>query len=167
MQGDITEQDVDAIAIIIPQTLDYRGSINMSVMQACGHDLDEFILENIYKPRIGEVYALPAFGLPARHILVGIMPHFRTEFDMNDSHLSGIVRRVMELARCMLLERIAFPPIGSGYNGFPKPRAARLVVKGIIDRMEESFEEIRIVCTDKEMLDHFNNKLRMIGWGSG
>ena len=166
MQGDITEQEVGAIAILLPQTLDYRGSINESVMDACGHNLDEFILSNIYKPKVGEVYALPAFDLPAKHILVGIMPHYRTEFDMNEGHLSGVVRRIMELARCMLLESIAFPPLSSGRDGFPKAKAARLVAQGITDRMEESFEDVRIICSDKEMLGHFDHKLRVIGWGS-
>ncbi len=164
MQGDITEQDVDAIAIIIPQTLDYRGSINLSVMEACGQNLDEFILDNIYKPKIGDVYALPAFDLPAKHILVGVMPHFRTSFDMNNGHLSGVVRKIMELARCMLLESIALPPFASGKGAYPKAKAARLICQGINDRMEESFEEVRIICPNREMLGHFDAKLRAIGW---
>ncbi len=167
IQGDIAEQQVDAIAILISQKMDFRGSINESVMKASGHNLDEFILDNIYKPKVGEVYALPAFDLPAKHILVGVLPHFRTEFDMSDSHLSGVVRRIMELARCMLLTKIAFPPLGSGKHGYPKAKAARLVCKGIVDRMEESFEEVLIVCDDKQMLEKFDGKLRVLGWEGG
>ncbi len=164
IQGDITEQQVDAIAILISQRMDFSGSLNQSVMRACGHDLDGFILDNIYKPKIGEVYALPAFDLPARHILLGVMPHYRTEFDMNDSDLSGVVRKIMELARCMLLTKIAIPALGSGKKSFPKAKAARLVTKGIVDRMEESFEDVRIVCNDKQKLEIFSQKLKTIGW---
>ncbi len=164
VQGDITAQGVDAIAILIPQTLGFRGSINSSVMDACGHNLDEFILEHIYKPKLGDVYAIPAFQLPVKHIFVGIMPHYRTEFDMNDSHLSGVIRKIMELSRCMLLESVAFPPLASGKGGYPKAKAARLIAQGISERMEESFKEVRIICSDREMLRHFDDKLRVLGW---
>ncbi len=164
IQGDITEQDVDAIAILIPQTLDYKGSINQAVMEACGHNLDEFILDNIYKPKIGDVYAIPAFDLPAKHIFVGVLPYFRTEFDMNDAHLSGVVRKIMELSRCMLLKSVAFPPLGSGKGAYPKVKAARLVCQGISERMEESFEDVRIVCPDNKTLRLFDEKLRGVGW---
>ena len=164
LQGDITMQAVDAIGIIIPQDLKFRGSINESVAEACGHDLDNFILENIYKPRVGDVYSLPAFDLPCRHILLGIMPYYRTEFDRKDSDLAQISRKMMELARCMLLKSIAFPPIASGKDFFPKPRAARLIVQGITDRMEETIEDVRIVCDTPEMADIFARKLEVFGW---
>ncbi len=165
IQGDIAQQDVDAIAILISQRMEFRGSINNSVMRACGHDLDEFILDHIYKPKSGDVYALPAFDLSAKHILVGVLPHFRTEFDMNDSYVSGVVRKIMELSRCMLLNTIAFPPLASGKHGYPPQKASRLVCQGITDRLDDSFDEVRIVCNDKAMLDIFDQKLRVIGWG--
>ncbi len=164
VQGDITEQDVDAITILLPQTLDFKGSINMSVMQACGHNLDEFILENIYKPRIGDVYALPAFDLPANHIIVGIMPYFRTEFDMSDSYLTGVVRKSVELASRMSLKTIAFPPVASGNKGYPKIKAARLIIQAITERLDEDFNEVKIVCSDLEMFGYFDEKLRAFGW---
>ncbi len=162
--GDIAKQKVDAIAIVIPQTLDYRGSINRAVMEASGHNLDEFILDNIYKPRIGDVYAIPAFDLPAKHIFIGVLPNFRTEFDMNDAHLSGVVRKIMELSRCMLLEAIAFPPLASGKGAYPKAKAARLIAQGIADRIDESFKEVRVVSSDQEILGHLDKNLRALGW---
>lgn len=167
LQGDIVDQEVDAIVILIPQTLEYRGSINESVQLASGENIDEFILDNIYKPKSGEVYALPANGLRAKHILVGVMPHYRTDFDMNPSDLSNVIRRVMELARCMLLTSIAFPPLASGRHGFPKAKSARLVCQGITDRLEESFEDIRIICSDEKMLEAYDGKLRVLGWEGG
>ena len=101
IQGDICTQSVGAIATVIPQDLAFQGRLNHAITQACGYDFDEFILNHIHKPKIGEVYALPGGGLPARHILLGVMPYFRTEFDMNESYLSNVVRNMMDLARCM------------------------------------------------------------------
>ncbi len=164
IQGDITTQEVDAICMVMPQHMDFKGRLNESIHEASGHDLDGFILEHVYKPQVGEVYALPAFGLPARHILLGIMPHFRTEFDMNDSHLSNITRKMMELARCMLLTKVAFPAIASGRKGYPKPKASRLICQGITDRLQESFEEVRIVCENEQDYEVFDRKLKTFGW---
>lgn len=162
IQGDITQVQTDAIATIIPQNLDYRGSLNESIRAASGHDLDSFILDNIYKPRLGEVYALPAFNLPARHILVGIMPVIRRSNDLKESDLTASVRKIMELSRCMLLKRIAFPLLASGKNGYPKPRACRLLLQGITDRMEENIEEIQIVCQDEESTQAMRHKLGIL-----
>ena len=147
--------------------MQFAGSINLSVRAAAGYDVDEFILEHIYKPKIGEVYALPAGNLKAKHILVGVMPYYRTEFDYNDSHLSGAVRSIMELARCMLLTSISFPPLFSSKKLFSKPKAARLVCQGINDRMQETFEDVRIVCSDERSVEIFDQKLRIIGWDGG
>lgn len=163
VQGDIAGQIVDAIAIVIPQNLDFKGRIIEHVRDVCGHDLDEFILENIFKPRAGDVYALPAFNLPAKHILLGIMPQYRSEFDMSEAHLSGISRKFMEIARSMLLKSVAFPPIASGKKGFQKPKAARLIIQGITDRFDEGFEEVRLVCPDSQVYETFRRKLEVIG----
>ena len=163
LQGDVSEQHVDAMAMVVPQRLELIGDLNDSMQAASGIDLDEFILENIFKPRVGEVYALPAFNLPAKHLFLGIMPNVRTDMDINDSDLSGVVRRMMELARCMLLTSIAFPPLACGKKGFPKPRAARLICQGISDRMEENIEDVRIVCETDDMVDIFQRKLDVLG----
>lgn len=164
LHGDITTQDSDAIGIVVSQNLSFKGSINESVAAACGYDLDAFILENIYKPRIGDVYALPAGDLPCKHILLGIMPRYRTEFDMKESDLAQVVRKMMELTRCMLLKSIALPPIASGKGMFPKPKAARLTVQGVMDRMEETIEDVRLVCDTPQATEIFDRKLRVIGW---
>lgn len=165
IQGDIVEQQTDAIGIVVPQNLDFKGRLNEKVAQSCGHNLDEFILENIYKPKAGDVYALPGFGLPAKNILLGIMPVYRSEYDMNEAHLSGISRKMMEISRSMLLKTISFPPLASGRKCFPKPKAARLIIQGISDRFDESFDEVRIVCPDAQVYEIFKRKLEIVDWG--
>lgn len=164
IKGDIVRQDVDAIVTVVPQNLEHQGSLNTSIFQAASHKLDDFILEHIYKPKIGDVYAVPGFNLPASNVLIGVMPHFRTEFDMHERYLSNCTRKIMELARCMFLKRVAFPPISSGKHGYPRPKAARLILQGILDRMDQNFEEIRIVVPDDQSYDLFLKKLTSIGW---
>ncbi len=158
-QGNIAQQDVDAIATVIPRNMDFCGSINRSIAKAAGYDVDAFILENIYKPKPMEVYSLPGGALPAKNILVGVMPYYRCDIDRQDRDLINISRRIMELARCMLVSRIAFPPIASGSKVFPKKKAARLIMQGITDRMHDGFEEVRFVCPDEKTFQVFDERL--------
>lgn len=164
VQGDIVDQEVDAIVTVLPKNLEHIGSLNTAIFAAAGHKLDEFILEHIYKPKSGDVYALPGFNLKAQHVLVGILPYFRTDFDKTDHHLTHCTRRIMDLARRMALRTIAFPPIAAGKKGYPRAKAARLIVQGIVDRMDPMFDEIRIVCPDSKTLMDFQHKLSTIGW---
>lgn len=159
VQGDITDQDVDCIAALLPQSLEIRGSINNALIEKAGHDLDEFILEHIYQPHAGDVYAVPGFNLPCRNIIMAVRPNWRADFEREDKHLVMCVRKIMVLAKCMLQTRIAFPPLASGKHGFGKSRAARLLIQGIIDRLDEPMAEVRIVCPDKETLDIYTERL--------
>ncbi len=148
--------------MVLPQKLEYSGVLNEAIQEAAGVDLDSFILENVYKPRAGEVYALPGFDLPVKHIFLGIMPNVRSDFDFNDSDLASIVRRMMELTRCMLLSSIAFSPLACGKGMYPMPRGARLICQGISDRLEESIEDVHIVCDTPEIVDVFERKLEVL-----
>lgn len=156
--GDITKQDTDAILTVIPQTLDYRGSLNESIMDASGQALDRFILDNVIKPRPSDIYAFPGFDMPCKHLFVYIVPNWRTEFDRREKFLSYAARRAVELCREMDLTSISIPMIGAGQGCFPKARAARFIAQGVTDRLHEGIKEVRIVCQDEDTLALFKDR---------
>lgn len=162
--GDITEQQVDAIVTLLPQNLEYRGHINQALISKSGEQLDEFILQNIMPPKPGDVYPVPGFNLPCEHIFFVVVPVWRTEFDRQDKYLINATRKSIEMAQQMGVSTIAIPAIGSGKNGFAKPRAVRMIVQGIIDRLDESTSEVRIVCHDERTQDIFRERLSLFGW---
>ncbi len=159
VRGSITEQDVDAIVTLMPQNLEYRGELNARILKEAGASVDAFVLENIYRPNPGDIYSVPGFDLPCRHIFFCIVPVWRDDFDRTQRQLLNVARRAMETAREMGLSTIAFAPIGSGRRGFPKPRAARLILKGIAERMHVSIREVRIVARTDETLAIFQERL--------
>ncbi|MFN3701446.1 MAG: macro domain-containing protein [Alphaproteobacteria bacterium] len=164
VHGDIAAQDVDAIVSLLPENLVIKGAINTHLVELAGHGLDDFILENIYQPHAGDIYAVPGFTLPCRNILFAVRPNWKADFDREDKHLVMCVRKAVVLAKCMLLGRIAFPPLASGRSGYGKGRAARLLIQGLLDRIDERFEEVRIVCNDIETLEIYAERLRVAGW---
>lgn len=162
VQGNIARQDTDAIVTVIPQTLEYRGAINAAIVESAGARLDKFVLENIVTPRSGDIYAVPGFDLPCRHVFYCVVPVWQDDFDRNDRDLVRACRTAMELARSMGLRSIAFPPVGSGKRGFPKARAARLILQGITSRMSRDIDEVRIVCQNGATMRCFKDCLMMV-----
>ena len=66
----------------------------------------------------------------------------------------------METANAMGLRTIGFPPLGSGKQGFPKPRAARLMLQGILERLDGTLKEVRIVARTEKTLDVYKERLK-------
>ena len=161
IRGNIIEQDADAIVTLLPQTLEYRGEINGAILKACGEQLDEFVLQHVMQPVFGDIYAVPGFNLRCKHVFFCIVPPWRADFDRDDRYLLNSCRRAMELAHEMQLKTIAFPPLGSGKNSFPKARAARLLVQGITDRLDQHIDEVRIVCLKEETLGHYRDRVAL------
>lgn len=164
IKGDITKQsDVDAIVSSIGSDLEVNGSLNESIIKAAGSDLDNFLLENIYKPRPTDTYVVPGFNLPTGNVIYVVTPPKRDEFDRADVHLLRCYRLSMKIAQQMKLKKIAFPALGTGNNGYPLARATRLAIKGIMERITPSFEEVRIVCNRDETFDSFLERLKKYG----
>ena len=160
LRGDITEQrGVDALVAAVPRDLDLSGSLNRALIRAAGPGLEDFVHEHIFKPRPGDVFALPAFALPVKSILYVITPEWRSGFEREEQMLLRCYRRAIETAQNMGLKKIALPALGTGEFGYPAPRAARLALQGIKDRMDGRMEEIRIVCNKDDVYAAFAERV--------
>ncbi|MBU0800451.1 MAG: macro domain-containing protein [Alphaproteobacteria bacterium] len=163
--GDITKQDdVDAIVTAMPVSLDMASPLNQALIAAAGQQLDEFILENIYKPRVGDVFAVPPFALPLRYIFCAILPDWDTSLGFEDRDLTRCFRHGVQLASRVGIKRVAFPPLGTGERAQPLPRVARLSIGGIMDRLTPDIEEVRIVCNRDELITVYYERLQKMGW---
>ena len=148
----------------IPATLDMGSTLNRAIVAAAGQQLDEFILENVYKPRVGDVFAVPPFGLPVSYLFCAITPDWDTSLGFEDRDLMRCFRHAVQLASRMGLKKIAFPALGTGGRAQPLPRCARLAVAGIMDRLTPDIEEVRIVCNRDELVTAFWERLQRQGW---
>ncbi len=163
-KGDITKQtDVDAIVVSVKADMEMDGTLGQSLIEAAGQQFDEFILENIYKPRPGDTYVVPGFNLPVKNVIFVVTPVWRDNFDKEDVYLLRCYRHAMEMAYNMGLRKIAFAALGTGHNGYPLERAARLALKGISDRLKPEFDEVRVVCNTEVVFDAFKRRLQKYG----
>ncbi|MCB9991039.1 MAG: macro domain-containing protein [Rhodospirillales bacterium] len=163
-KGDITKQtDVDAIVSSIEMNMDIGGTLNQRLVAAAGNDFDDFILANIYKPRANDVYVVPGFNLPVKHVIFVVTPLMKDGLAKEDVILLRRYRLPMKMVSQMKLKKVAFPAFGTGRNGYPLDRAVRLALKGIMDRMTPEIEEVRIVCDKDKVFDAFCARLQKYG----
>jgi len=161
VKGDITKQpDMEAVVSILDVDLKMDGTLNKALVQAAGAQLDEFILENIYRPRVGDAFAVPAFNLPNKHIIFVVIPTWLPGLEGEDRDIINIYRNSLRLAHSMMIKSVAFPALGVGKNKFPVQRAARLALQGIEERQAPHFKEIRIVCNHAETYNAFAQRMK-------
>lgn len=164
LRGDIAEQDVGAVVSLITQNMEFRGSINQRLQDAAGEDLKAFLDKHVFQPKAADVYAVPGFNLPAKNIIFAIRPEWKDDWDRKEKDLIECCRKALVLAKCMQLQSIAYPPLASGVHGYGKERAARLVIQGILDRLDGAFDEVRIVVPDDETYQIYYDRLLSLGW---
>lgn len=164
-QGDIAQQKVDAVIMMAGDDGVLKGRINQAIQDAARQDIIDFVKVHAPLAKAGDVLLLPDLGLPCRHILYCVVPVWRTQFDRLDRFMVVPVRKAIEMAVSHQMKSIAVPPLASsGAHGFPKERAARLLLKAITERLDGSIDEIRITCLTPDMLEIFRKLLYPMGW---
>lgn len=140
------------------------GALNRSILAAAGQEIDDFILEHIFKPRPGDIFSVPGFALPVDNVMFTVTHPWRDNLHSEERDLLRCFRRPMKLAIRRRWQRIAFPALGTGEKSFPVKKAARLAVQAILQRIDPFFEDIYIVCNRDETFAAFEERLKAQGW---
>lgn len=160
--GDILDLPADALVTAIPETLRVEHGLNQRLMRAAGEDLDRFMLDHIYRPRSGETFSVPGFALKASHVLFGVLPDWKGDFEKEDKHILSCYRGTVDMAARMGLKRIVFPAFIAGEDGFPTNRAIRLAFQGIMDHLRDPVEEVWIVCDSEAVAEEYRERLHLL-----
>lgn len=160
IQGDLTEQHVDAIVNAANKHLAHAGGVAAAIVRRGGQEIqvesDTWVREN------GPVdHARPALTgagrLPCRHVIHAVGPVWGEGNE--DGKLASAIRGSLDLAAKNRLESLAMPALSTGIFGFPKARAARVIIQAVLDDLdahpETSLREVRLVLFDRETLEEF------------
>lgn len=160
IHGRLETAAVDAVVTSLPHTLDWSGSLNQALVAAAGERLDDFVVEHIYRPKVGDVFAVPGFNLTSPHIIFTITPVWDpiSLDSQNDRDLLNCYRKPLELAQRMNLRRLAFGAIGTGTKSFPPKRAARLAFRGLRERWYRDLECVQIYTPRDDVLQAFGQE---------
>ncbi|MDD1664010.1 MAG: O-acetyl-ADP-ribose deacetylase [Methanomicrobiales archaeon] len=151
IEGDITEQDVDAIVNPANPTLLGGGGADGAIHRAAGPGLREEC-RTLGGCRTGEAKITRGYRLPARFVIHTVGPVWRGGGKGEDDLLAACYRSSLLLAGERGLASIAFPAISTGAYGFPLERAARIAVGTVLETLPEapSVGLVVFVCHGRE-----------------
>ena len=152
VQGDITQQRVDAIVNAANRSLLGGGGVDGAIHRAAGPELVG-ACGKLGGCETGNAKATPAFKLPARWVFHAVGPVWHGGERGEDALLASCYKRCLELAKEHEARSIAFPAISTGVYAFPPERAARIAVETVRELADRSgLEVVKFVCFDSGTL---------------
>jgi O-acetyl-ADP-ribose deacetylase (regulator of RNase III) len=160
VDGDITRESVDAIVNAANSYLQHGGGVAGVISLSGGPDIqresDEWV----------QAYGLVSHAEPAitsggrlacEFVIHAVGPVWGSGYE--DSKLAAAVSGSLRAADRLRLKSIALPALSTGIFGFPKARAARVILAAIQDYLQHTddtnLEQVRVVLYDASSLDTF------------
>jgi putative ATPase len=162
-QGDITTEAVDAIVNAANEQLQHGGGVAWAISKKGGSviqkESDDWIR------RHGPVsHTHPAWtsggDLPAKRVIHAVGPIWLNGRDDEDLKLEQAVTGSLRVADELKCETVAFPAISTGIFGFPKDRAAGIILSAIetyFGNRESNITVVKLVLFDQDTVDVFVN----------
>jgi O-acetyl-ADP-ribose deacetylase (regulator of RNase III) len=153
IQGDITEQNVEAVVNAANSSLLGGGGVDGAIHRAAGPEL----LEECRKLGgcvTGQAKITRGYKLAARHVIHTVGPVWHGGRQGEDELLADCYRNSLRLAEKYKLKSVAFPSISTGVYRFPTERASRIALETVGEYLKKSreIERVVFVCYSKEDL---------------
>ena len=144
LEGDITEQEVDAIVNAANSELQLGAGVAGAIRERGGPSIQQEC--DAHGPvAVGEAAVTGAGELPAKFVIhaAGMPPGGQASEDS----IRSSVKRSLELAREQGCRSIAVPAIGAGIGGFSTQRCAEILLEEARAHLagETPLEEVRFV----------------------
>lgn len=157
MQGDLTQQDVDAIVNAANNDLLLGGGVAGAIARAGGPSI-QAECRKIGSIEIGDAAITGAGKLKARHVIHAAS--MRLGGRTTAENLRSSTRRSLEIANEHGLQSVAFPAVGTGIAGFPMEECAQIMIQEVVDhaRRGSSLREVRFVLFDVDAESMFRQE---------
>ncbi len=161
LEGDITDQDTDAIVNAANRTLLGGGGVDGAIHRAAGPQL---LAEcrTLGGCETGDAKITKGYKLKARHVIHTVGPIYHSSGKKAPDLLASCYRRSMEVASQNKLKSIAFPSISTGAYGYPMAEAAPIALKTVIDYLKAhpDIEKVRFVLFGQEAYQAYEKSLK-------
>jgi O-acetyl-ADP-ribose deacetylase (regulator of RNase III) len=162
-QGDITEQETDAIVNAANSRLAGGGGVDGAIHRRGG---PEIMAETDKRyPRgcpTGSAVISGAGKLPARFVIHAVGPVWRGGGHGEAEQLAGAYRRALELAAENACQSVALPALSAGAYGYPLNEAARVALQTTRDFLQthDAPQRVRFVLFGPEAYEAFETALK-------
>ncbi len=163
VQGDLTLEEVDAIVNAANEYLEHGGGVAWAIVMRGGDVIQEE--SNQWIQQYGSVsHAHPAWtsggGLSAKYVIHAVGPVWGDGDE--DLKLHDAVYGSFRVADELKCESIALPAISTGIFGFPKERAAGVIlntIKEYFEKEKSRLKVVRLTLFDKNSVGIFTRAL--------
>ena len=170
IHGDITEEETEAITNAANSHLKHGGGVAGAIVRKGGYviqkESDEIVRKQGPVP-VGSAVITGAGNLKAKYVIHTVGPVWG-EGD-EDNKLKSAIRSVLELAEKRGIKSVAIPAVSSGIFGFPKERAAKIILNEVIKFFEntrpEHLKEVHLTNIDAYTSELFVKEAEKVeGW---
>jgi O-acetyl-ADP-ribose deacetylase (regulator of RNase III) len=162
LQGDLTEQDADAIVNAANSSLLGGGGVDGAIHRAGGPEIlaeCKELRRTRYPEGLptGQAVATTAGRLPARWVIHTVGPVFSRSEDRS-ALLASCHVESLRVADELGARTVAFPAISTGVYGYPLELAAPVAIEAVRSA-ETRVEEVRFVLFSRESYEAFDRAL--------
>ena len=155
-QGDITQEQVDAIVNAANSSLLGGGGVDGAIHRAGGPAILE-ACRQLGGCSTGKAKITTAGRMAAKYVIHTVGPVYRDGRHGEPELLASCYQHSMEVAVENGVKSLAFPAISCGVYGYPIPEAARIALQtvGTFMRAHEDIVLVRFVLFSKDTYDVF------------
>ena len=132
IRQDITKMAVDAIVNTTNEEMIGYSGVDLAVHTAAGADM-EAACAALAPLGLGEAKLTRGYALPARYVIHTASPDYQDGLQGERAILRACYEESLRLAVAKGCETVAFPLIGTGFNGYPKEKVLPFAVAVISD----------------------------------
>lgn len=167
VQGDITQQDTEAIVNAANRSLLGGGGVDGAIHRAAGAEL---LAEcrTLGGCETGDAVITRGYELKAKYVIHTVGPVYRGPDPRTEGLLKSAYRRSLEVARDKGIRSVAFPSISTGVYGYPMEEAAPVALRTVIEFLQKhpQMERVRFVLRSEKALQAFEKALGRLTKGS-
>jgi len=164
IQGDITDRATDAIVNAANTELILGAGVAGAIRRKGGNSIQEEC-KKIGSCKVGGAVITTGGNLISKHVIHAIGPIYH-QYTSKDAelHLTNAVKNSLKVLLNNNLSSISFPAISTGIYGFPKQKAAEIMISSITDFLESTSKLLLVeICLfSKKDFNIFDNVARLI-----
>lgn len=158
VQGDITEQETDAIVNAANNHLWMGAGVAGAIKKKGGVEIEREAMSK-GPISVGEAMVTGAGGLKAKYVIHAAV--MGQDLKTSEEHIRNATLSSLRRAEELKIRSIAFPAFGTGVGGFSVDDCARIMIDAVKDlsNQAESVRQVRFVLFDKESYEIWSVRL--------
>jgi O-acetyl-ADP-ribose deacetylase (regulator of RNase III) len=166
VQGDIIQQDTEAIGNAANSALAGGGGVDGAIHRAGGPSIMSELRAKYKGCPTGSAVITGSGTLKAKHVIHAVGPRYSGS-SKDPELLSSAYQKSLELCTQNKISSIAFPSISTGIYGYPVEDASRIALKTVTDYLKghPEIKLVKFVLFDSKTFDVYEEALKELTKG--